>query len=152
MRIVAKVICGVRPSHGSRLRISYRIAGLMFLNLEPEEIVNSISRLLIRRCNSQLSAVWQILGRVLELIFEPLHPICARGCLGVDGRRRSEISLLEHSFDFRYVLPDCVSTGDVSRIIGGNFNDSAVREQFEMMRRLCLIKAHNLIYASGVWI
>ena len=133
-------------------RIGKRVARFMFLNLEAQEIVNSISRLLIRGCNSQLSAVWQILGGVLELIFEPLHPICARGCLGVDRGWRSEISLLEHSFDFRYVLLDSVSTGDVSRVIGGNFNDSAVREQFEMMRRLCLIKAHNLIYASGVWI
>ena len=56
-----------------------------------------------------------------------------------------EVSLGKHGRNLRYVLSDRVSTGNVRRIIGGNLDGAAFREQFEVMSRFRPIKTHNFI-------
>src|SRR5438094_9056578 len=112
----------------------------MFAYLKAQEVVHSISSLQIFCRNLYAPAVRQVLCRIENCALEPLHRIYTRWCLPVYERRDTEVSLCKHSRNFRHVLPDCVSRGDVRGFIGGNFDCAAVWEEFEVLNGFLLIK------------
>src|SRR5262245_21155062 len=72
------------------------ISRLVFLNLIPEELVNTLKRLFVRRGDGHSATAVGGFVLVFDLVFQALQSFNARGLFAVNQHGDVEITVFEH--------------------------------------------------------
>lgn len=126
---------------------SRRVAGLVVSDLKAEELLNRLERLGIVSGDPDPSAPIRRLKLVVHRAAQPpqrghpgRHPVVNQhGGVEVAGR--------EHPGDVRQMNANQVAAGRVVRVVGLNFDRSAIWVQPEMVSSLLVGETHHLVAA-----